>query len=508
MVFLCLVSSLLYAGAFPAVEIPYLAWFALIPLLYAAQGLTPLQAFRTGWFAGFLTYALLVYWVMIVMGQYGNLPWYATIPLWFALSAWLGLFHGLALSFLPRAIRHNIPIWLVMPAAWVAADFLRATFLTGFPWTMLGHSQYRMISLIQMADLMGVYGITALVVLVNSSLYLFIVHRQKSLQTTLVPTPIIISAICLAASVGYGHVRLNEPLHGGPPMTVALIQANIDQSVKWSPEYRDTTMDIFSRLSRTAAPSRPDLVVWPESAAPFNFQERGSSSEQIQNLTRELGSYLLFGSPATEQRQGRTHYLNSAFLLRPDGSQIGRADKLHLVPFGEYVPLASMLPFVKKMVAGIGDFSPGTTARTLPMANTAVGVLVCYEAVFPEIARRYTEAGSKVLVNVTNDAWFGRSSAPHQHLAMTVFRGIENRTPLVRAANTGISAIINQHGVIVAHSDLFREAVVTQSITPGTGTSFYQQFGDIFAWLCLSLCGWILILQWRQKKGTNNAKHR
>ena len=495
---LCLASALCYAGAFPPYGHPVFAWIALIPLLIAVKGSTPRQAFTIGWLTGWITYALLLYWVMIVMGQYGHLPWYATIPLWLGLSAWLALFHGLAAYFIPVASRARVPLALALPAAVVTGDLLRSWLLTGFPWAMLGHSQAPWLPLIQIADLTGVYGITALIVLGNVTLYQVFFDGAPRRRS-------IVTLALLGLTLGYGAYRLSQPHASGSAMTVSLVQGNIDQSVKWSPEYRETTLDIFTTLSRSTAAQHPALVVWPESAAPFFFQEGSPSSQRIRAISRELGSNLLFGSPALEQRDGRPHYLNSAFLLGPDGQDRGRADKLHLVPFGEYVPLASLMPFVTKLVAGIGDFSPGTAARPLPLTTSSAGVLVCYEAVFPEIARQYCQNGSRVLVNITNDAWFGRSSAPYQHLAMTVFRTIETRTPLIRAANTGISAIIDQHGRVCSQTGLFIPAVLTGVITPGSADSPYLRIGDLFAWSALLVCIGILILQYRQKKGTNDT---
>lgn len=497
---LAIVSGLLIALSFPKADLSFLAWIALLPLLISLEGRSPRTAFYLGLTTGLTAYAGLLYWVMIVMGDYGHLPLFATIPLWLLLSAWLALFYGLVTWATSLGERFGIKSALLMPLAWVGADYLRSFLLTGFPWTMLGHTQYRMLPLIQVADITGVYGITALIVLANVVFYRII----RAFSGSEVPYPAksaVIFVLALATTLGYGFFRLNSPLPTAAPLRVALIQGNIDQAVKWSPAFREATLDIYTGLSRQAVAQQPaDLIVWPESAAPFFFQENSPASDRIRNLARELKAHLLFGSPAAEQRNGRYTNLNSAFLLGPDGTEIGRTDKMHLVPFGEYVPLARLLPFVNKLVHGIGDFAPGQEVRPLKAGSIPLGTLVCYEVIFPELARAQVRAGSRVLVNITNDAWFGRSSAPYQHLSMAAFRAIETRTPLVRAANTGITSIIDQNGHIRGMSSLFKQAVMVGEVQPGSANAPYLKIGDLFAQGCLGLSALTLLIRWYRNK--------
>ena len=504
---LAIVSGLLIALSFPKADLSFLAWIALLPLLISLEGRSDRTAFYLGLTTGLTAYAGLLYWVIIVMGVYGHLPLFASIPLWLLLSGWLALFYGMATWATCQGERFGLKSALLMPLAWVGADYLRSFLLTGFPWTMLGHTQYRMLPLIQAADITGVYGITALIVLANVVFYRII----RAFSGSDIPYPAksaIIFVLALAATLGYGFFRLNSPLPTAAPLRVALIQGNIDQAVKWSPAFREATLDIYTGLSRQAVARQPaDLIVWPESAAPFFFQENSPSSDRIRNLARELKAHLLFGSPAAEQRNGHYTNLNSAFLLGSDGTEIGRTDKMHLVPFGEYVPLARLLPFVNKLVHGIGDFAPGLEVRPLKTGTTPLGILVCYEVIFPELARAQVRAGSRVLVNITNDAWFGRSSAPYQHLSMAAFRAIETRTPLIRAANTGITSIIDQNGHIRGMTSLFKEAVMIGEVQPGSANAPYLKIGDLFARGCLGLVAGILLLQRWRKKGTNEPRH-
>ncbi len=478
-------SGVMTALSFPLPALSAFAWISLVPLLYSIEGESPGNAFKSGMLAGFTGYAALLYWLVIVMTDYGHLPMYASIPLWLFLAAFLSLFTGISTSLTSFAERYGIKSAFMLPVAFVATDYIRSHILTGFPWTMPGHSQYRILPVIQIADITGVFGITAIIVLAN-----VVFHRIiRALSGATVPYPAksaVILVASLAVTFWYGFHKLNTKPPLEKPVKVALIQGNIDQGVKWSPEYQQTTIDIYTKLSREAAlRERPDLIVWPESAAPFYFQDGGAAADQITSLARSLDSRLLFGSPAAEIRNGQVTHLNSAFLLDRDGSTVGRSDKVHLVPFGEYVPMARFLPFVNKLVQGIGDFAPGRDIKPLMAGNTPLGVLICYEVIFPEVARAHVNSGSRLLVNITNDAWFGKSSAPYQHLSMAAFRSVETRTPLVRAANTGITSIIDHNGHIRGVTSIFREAVMTGVATPAQSKSFYLRYGDIFAQLCL-----------------------
>lgn len=498
---LSITSGILIAISFPNAELSFVAWIALIPLLIALEGSSPKESLRAGFMCGFIAYSVILYWITIVMTQYGHLPWSISIPLYFLLVAWLSFFYAGTTCIARCGELIGIKSAFTLPIAWVALDFVRLWLFSGFPWAMLGHSQYRILPLIQIADLCGVYGITALIVLSNVVLYRVV----RAVFGSGVPYPVK-SALTLLlffiATLAYGFISLNPATtaHNNVPLRIALLQGNIPQDVKWSPDFRDKTMAIYTRLSRQAAKEPLDLIVWPESAVPFFFQDEPEQADQVRNLARELAASILLGSPAHESRNGKRTFLNSAYMINPRGETVGRADKLHLVPFGEYVPLGRFLPFISKIVTGIGDFAPGEKAHTLPVKNTQVGTQVCYEVIFPELARSYVNAGARILVNITNDAWFGRSSAPYQHLAIAAFRTVETRTPMVRAANTGITAYIDQNGHIKTMTGLFTEDYRVVSVTPGSGESFYLKYGDLAAWICLAIIAGIMIFAWKCRK--------
>jgi apolipoprotein N-acyltransferase len=269
---------------------------------------------------------------------------------------------------------------------------------------------------------------------------------------------------------------------------VSVVQGNIDQSVKWKPEYQQKTLSTYETLTRTTAGFRPRITVWPETAVPFFFQEAGDNSRRVVDIAEASGGALLFGSPAYERTGDGVRYLNRAYLVDPSDRSIRHYDKVHLVPFGEYVPLKQFLFFIQRLVPAAGDFAAGAEVAPLRLGTASIGVLICFEAIFPDLARRMSRQGANVLVNLTNDAWFGRTSAPHQHLAMAAFRAVETRRPLVRAANTGISAFVLPSGKIGPSSPLFAEAVLTESVRLApAGLPFYARHGDLFAQASLVL---------------------
>jgi apolipoprotein N-acyltransferase len=478
-------SGLLLALAFPRTDLESLAWFALVPLFWIMER----RPYRSGFVAGAVFFAVILYWLNIAMTTYGRMHPLFSFVAYVLLVLYLSLFWGAATWAACRLKNTlNYPLPLTLPVLWTALEYLRSFLFTGFPWATLGYSQQNHLVLIQSADLFGVYGISFLLVLCNATLAR-VAAACKNGKKHFFPRRVVVCTLVLfLLNWGYGQLCLkNNPEVREDTITVALAQGNIDQSLKWNPAYRTETVDIYEELSLGAAQSKDtDLVIWPESATPFYFQKESLLTEKVRGTARETGAHLLFGSPAVEQVDGRQRYLNSAFLLSPSGENLGRSDKIHLVPFGEYVPLKSLFPFLDKLVAGIGDFSPGTV-NPLSMNDHQIGVLVCFEGIFPELARNYVRKGSDLLVNITNDAWFGRSSAPDQHLAMTRFRAIENRIWVARAANTGISAFIAPSGRIQGKTAVFEEAVTVARAGLGAGDSLYTRFGDVFPGLFLAV---------------------
>jgi apolipoprotein N-acyltransferase len=352
---------------------------------------------------------------------------------------------------------------------------------------------------IQIADLSGVYGISFLIVVVNVFIY-HLLFRHHRTSDGFPKWEFLFAALLAGATFAYGQHRLAEKETTDPVsryIRIAIIQGNIDQSVKWDPAHQARTVSTYERLTRAAYPSKPNLIVWPETSVPFFFQDNKDYSPKILSLAKESEALLLFGSPAYERNATNTRYYNRAYLITPEGKPADYYDKTHLLPFGEYVPLKRFLSFVNRLVPAAGDFEAGN--RTVPLAHgdVSMGVLICYEAIFPELARAHAREDANVLVNITNDAWFGMTSAPYQHLCMAAFRAVENRIPMIRAANTGLSAYIGPQGKIVAQSSLFDEAVLKGFLDVATPPlTFYARYGDLFAFtsVILALIGIVFSL--------------
>jgi apolipoprotein N-acyltransferase len=251
----------------------------------------------------------------------------------------------------------------------------------------------------------------------------------------------------------------------------------------------------YIHLSLLSKDLQPDLVVWPETATPFYFMHDTKLSELVLTGIHEIGADFLIGSPAFTLKNNKIEYYNSAFLVDAAGNVNGRYDKAHLVPFGEYVPMKKWLPFVNKMVEGVGDFDTGENGRTIKWQKSSIGILICYEIIFPTLSRAMVQNNASLLVNITNDAWYGRSSAPYQHFSMSVFRAVENRRSIIRAANTGISGFIDPSGSVIETTQIFKDAVITQKVPMLQVETLYSRFGDVFAMTCLGLSVFFILLR-------------
>ena len=479
---LILFSSVLLILSFPRIDQPFLAWVALIPLLYAVEGKGVYRVFLLGWLCGFVFHIGLIYWIVVVTTTYGKLVYPLGILVMLLLVSYLSLYFGSALAiakFIQEKTSINMPTTL--PFIWVTMEYLRSFLLSGFPWENLGYSQYHSLLLIQCADITGVYGISFLIVFVNATLFLLlrnIPHKKIPLRE------IILALIIMTAVTFYGWWRLPEikkATDSSPTMNVGLIQANIDQGTKWNKSYREKAITTHEQLTLKALQEKTRLIIWPEASTPFYFQSESSYQKRILKIISYSDSYLLLGSPSYASIDGKWYNFNSAFLLSPSEKIVGKYDKIHLVPYGEYVPLKKFFPFIHKMVAGIGSFHAGQKLSLFTMPEGSFGVLICYEIIFPNLTRRFVKKGAQFLVNITNDAWFGYTSAPYQHLSMATLRAVENRRFIARAANTGFSALIDATGKIKLSSTLFTQELITGKIKLLGIPTFYSNYGDVFA---------------------------
>ena len=524
--FLATLSGILLFLSFPRFDLWPLAWVALVPLLTAISPLprsSPSkhpwrQAFCCGWWTGTIYFLGCIYWVTHSMTRYGDLPLPVSFFLMLLLVIYLGVFIGFfALS--TRAVQAFSPGLQIVavPALWVALEWIRGHLLTGLPWALMGYSQFRFVPLIQIADTTGVYGVSYLVVMANVLMAQLIrawPARGSRWSSSLRPlgVPILLTAGLTTACLLYGFLKLAPSPPADRILQVALIQGNIEQDQKWDPVRRQETLKIYQSLTaqahalaRTQNARRPalDLVVWPETATPFYFEREPQYREVLMELTRTHGVPLLFGSPAVEweaDHPGTTASLfNSAYLIQPPGSITARYDKMHLVPFGEYVPFPRMLSFVHKLVEGIGDFKPGQDFTVMQIPQARLSVVICFEVIFPGLVRQFVKEGAELMVTLTNDAWFGRTSAPYQHFSMVVFRAVENRVPFLRAANTGITGQIDASGRVIEQTGLFMRTGLLQTVRLSKNPTFYTHYGDVFALLCVIIAPVLILAAYRKK---------
>lgn len=487
---LSVLSGLLLAFSFPAFEFSVLVWFALVPLLLALTGQSVRNGFLLAGSTGLVFFCGTIFWIshaLTAHGPFSPLPaGLMTMLLCLFLSLFIASFGAMAVRI--RELRPGLFV-LIAPASWVVLELGRTYLLTGFPWLLLGYSQYRVLPLIQIADITGVYGLSFLIVLVNTAIFLLIEDRRRLL-------PPLIALAAAGAVLAYGMHRLDRP-EGPGTFRVSVIQGNIEQDRKWDPAYQRSVINTYERLTRLALRNRPDLVIWPETALPFYFGSKEppspAFSEDLKRFVRSSGIEMIVGSALHEVRDHRQVLRNAAVFLDGEGGVDDNYAKHHLVPFGEYVPLKNgPLFFMDKLVQPAGVFEPGREYTVVGIRSAATGrnvpvsTVICYEIIFPGHVRRFVNDGTTVITTITNDAWFGRTAAPSQHFAMAVLRAVENRVPVARAANTGISGFIDAKGRILAASDIFTEAALTCELAPRTGPkTFYTRYGDVFAWLCV-----------------------
>lgn len=493
-VLLPLLSAALLIAAFPNFNCYPSAWIGLIPLLFAIDGKKPLGAFLCAFTTGVIFFLGTVYWLIHV-----------TLPGMIAVVLYLALFFGaFGLIASPPIERPSYASLFILPAAWVALEYARSHLFGGFGWNLLAHSQSGNLSIIQIADITGAYGVSFLIVLVNTAVYFTVKDIVKRNYSTFY---LAVAIILIFASLGYGNIRLNN-IFTGERLKVAVIQGNIPQHAKWNAAFRRMIVDRYTILTETAAQSEPDLVIWPETSVPGFLDLEPDLNEWVSSLAATSKSALLVGEPRQGSADSGACY-NSATLFDKSGKSLGLYDKIHLVPFGEFIPAKRIFSFVEKFTkATIGDLSPGReytvfsfiVERSLRTADRTVrsvrkvrfSALICFEDIFPDISREFVRRGAVFLVNMTNDAWFGNTCAPYQHLQNSVFRAVENRVNVIRAANTGISCFIDQKGRVlrtVGAGDkvIFIEGFAIGDITLTNTRTFYTKYGDVLAYLCIAL---------------------
>lgn len=439
-------------------------------LLFAVlRGTTPGVSFRRGWLFGLAMFGLGVSWVHISMHRFGglNIPFSVFLTALFA--AFLALFPAtlgyLAAKWFPETRQRRwLSLLVVLPSLWVLLEWLRGLIFTGFPWLNLGYSQIDT-PLRGYAPILGVYGLSLFTV-VCSGLIVLLFERRSAWLGAISAAAVIWGGGAALAQIEWSHTA-------GEPVSVSLIQGNVPQDVKWHAEQREPTLELYTELTRQHLDSR--LIVWPETALPAFYHQARPFLRALAAEAHDSGAELLIGLPVfnSETRE----YYNSMLNI---GRDEGFYHKQHLVPFGEYIPLQGLLgPLLDVFDIPMSDFSPGAPDQgLLTVAGYKVGISICYEDAFGEEVVRGLPAAA-FLVNASNDAWFGESAAPHQHLQIARMRALETGRYLLRATNTGVSAIVAPTGRILAKSPQFQAHVLTGEILPRTGATPYVYLGNL-----------------------------
>lgn len=472
---LSIISGILLAVVQPPVSLWFLAYGALIPLLYAlGEYPSHHRPFFLGFVTGVVSYLGLIYWVVVAMNTYGGIDIFTSTLILVLFVLYLSLYTGCFAALVSwMETRLSIPAYLSAPILWTLLEYLRGAALTGFPWSFLAHSQYTFLSFIQVASITGTYFISFLIVCVNCIIYCMATGKRIS--------RIYAGAVCfvIAACLIYGVDRLRDADEG--TLKTAIIQGNIRQDVKWDEGFKTRTVALYHEKTLQAG-NGTDLVIWPETAMPFIFDDEPYAREHVKGLSSRVGADILFG---TIWKDGQGKFYNSSYIMGKRGETAGIYNKEHLVPFGEYTPLVTYLPILASLTAQGSGFSSGGTHEPIIADTGKIGILICYEGVFPRITCETVRRGAQVLVNLTNDAWYDKTSAPFQHFAFYVFRAVETDRYVLRSANTGISAIIDPRGRIKEKTPIFEERILKGTFSLRNGLTFYVRHGDFFILLVL-----------------------
>lgn len=515
---LALISSGLQIVIFPKPSLYFLCWIALVPLLYAllrgrggpgelldSEGrtlrqFTPWQGFGIAWVSGIAWYLGTCYWIYSVMHGFGNLGPLPAALIMLGYCIIMGMHHGvfglLVVLMARRSTLGNRRPLLLAPFFWVALEFFRER-VVGVPWNPLGNAQVDNIPFTRLAEVAGVYGLSFAIVLVNCAFVagLLLTGRRR--------LNLLISALAAAIILQIGVLAKPDPFPAN--RQAVMVQQNIPvlNNSDWTPEFYERTATELSQItvqaSSGAPASSPGLIIWPESPAPF-FINDPRLRRRLAALAQQTNSALIVGSLGQTESHDPAHpaqLLNSALVITPQGNILGQYDKIHLVPFGEYIPMQSLLFFATKLTREVGDFARGTERKVFDLNGIKVSVFVCYESVFPGEIRQFARNGAQVFVNISNDGWYGETSAPFQHLDMTRMRAIENHRWLLLSTNSGTTASIDPLGRVVKKADRNVRTALVAPFAIDTESTFYSRYGDLFAWLCVVISLFVLLVRFR-----------
>ncbi len=470
---LCCLAALLLIISYPQLSFWLLAWVAIVPLLFILDGKSKGKAFKWGFLFGFLYFFGVLGWLV-----------YVTYPGTFLLCTYLALYPAIfAAGFVYFKDLPLIPRIFVLASLWTVLEFMRSTLFTGFGWATLAHSQYTNLWMIQIADIVGIYGISFLIILVNLVVFETLKKKENSQYIRRLQ---FITACILIFCLLYGLWTL-KTAHFSSSIKVAVVQSNVKERIQWTPGDMSVTLDKYMALTDAVSKTHPDIIVWPETSLPGVLSDNPSYLQRIQLKAMDLNIPILMGSVLDEG----DHYFNSAILVGDKGAVKGHYNKIHLVPFGEFLPLRPILGWLNASI-DVEDFTSGTeyTVFSVGKSGRKFGVLICFEDTLHDLPRQFVKAGAEFFVNMTNDAWFKDTKAPFLHLSGAVFECIQNKRSMARAANTGVSGFIDPLGRILElvqdekGKKTFITAFAAREIPLNHQMTFYSKYADIFTYLC------------------------
>jgi apolipoprotein N-acyltransferase len=479
---------------------------ALTPLYVALSGWTGRGndvrgvSARTGFILGLLTgivhYAGTVYWTSGTVATFGGVPWLVAVPVAFLLVLYMSLYVALASAASAMLIRRfGVAGLALAPATWVAAEYARAHVFGGFPWIPLGNAVVSLLPIAQLASVTGVYGVSWLLALLHALIAIMAMTTGRGRIVAAATAILLLLGVSLWGSA---RLRDNRLTREGEPLRVALVQGNVPQTEKWDPAQAGTIFERYLRMTRAVAGEGAQLIIWPESATPFYFDEDPRSAVRVRQLVSQIRTPLLFGTDEIEAGSP-PKYFNSAFMLDETGATAAVYRKVFLVPFGEYVPFGTLLSFVGPLVDAVSAFSPGQRVTMLPVNGHMISTAICYEVVYPHLIRDGVLQGAELLTTITNDAWYGETSAPWQHFDLATMRAIEQGRYLARAANTGISGIVDPYGRVLLRTGLFETIAPVGDVRFLRERTLYARIGDLTAQLAvlMTFLGLGAALWWR-----------
>jgi apolipoprotein N-acyltransferase len=472
------------------------------------------RAFALGLVTGIVYFTGTLYWITRVMAMYGDMAWWVAVLINAGLVLYQTAYVAIFALMVSRIVAAHGPRAVVAaPLVWVATELGRTHIFTGFPWVLLGYSQATVLPIAQFASLFGVYGVSMLVAAVSAAVAASFTASAGSAEPATSgvslsgvlrsgrPVIVVLAAVIGVAVWGSRRAAVAEWTRAGDPIRVGLIQGNIDQNEKVDASRAGAIFGDYLQMTRQAIREGAEFVIWPESATPFRFEDDTFAAAQIRTLAQQAKVPLLFGSDqfVPGASGAPTTFYNSAFLVGPDGTTGGVYRKMHLVPFGEYVPVKRLLFFAAPLVQAVSDFSAGEEAALLPVGDHLISTAICYEVVYPDLVRRFVTGGSELLTTITNDAWFGPTSAPYQHFQQASMRAIEEGRYLVRSANTGISGIVDPYGHVIERTGIYERAAVVGEARFLKVSTFYARHGDVLAYASVLASAALLVFARRVK---------